>query len=135
MFLLFLTLAVLCTSSAVDLRREGRHQGQHVFDHLLLVGLAEHVVYPFDLDIMAAEVFNQEVDIEACQAVLVFDHHLVNRLLFHQPKQLLELGTGVAHPGANLVIRLDHLVLLLAGVGDESSHLSIKVAFLFLFVR
>jgi len=100
----------------------------------LLVGLAEHVVYPLDLDIMAAEVFDQEVDIETCQAVLVLDHHLVNRFLFHQSEQLLELGTGVAHPGANFVIRLDHIVFLLGGVCDEPSHLSVKVAFLFLLM-
>ena len=101
----------------------------------MLVGLPENVVNPFDLNLMTAEVFHQEEKIETTQSVFVLDDNFVDRLLFHQPEQLLELGSGIAHPGANFIIRLDHLVLLLGGVGDESSHLPVQVAFLLLLVR
>lgn len=122
---MLLTLAVLCTAATIHFGRKRRHQREHVFDHLLLVGFPEYVVNPFDLNVVTSEVFHQKVDIEPGEAVLVFDHHLVNRLVFHQPEQLLEFRSGVAHPGTNLIIRLDDLILLLAGVGDEPSHLPV----------
>lgn len=64
----------------------------------------------------------------------MLDHHLVDRLLSHQLEQLLELGTGVTHPGANFVVCLDDLILLLGGVCGQASHLSFQVAFLLLLV-
>lgn len=55
--------------------RERRHQGEDVLYKLLLVGLAQRLADPLDLDAVAVE-----VGLEG-EPVLVFDHHPVDLVI------------------------------------------------------